>query len=106
MEVWTHQANAASYRASAANARIAGRYQAGLYRRQAKSALRQGRTGLWTGLGKAALSLGSMATGIAGGLRPAGGVGKAMTLSNGYDQTPARDLLRTSPLDMGMRMRA
>jgi len=110
MEVWTHQANARSYMASAANARMAGRSQAALYRRQAKSALRSGRTGLYTGLGRAALSLGSMALGVAGGWgRAAGGaagVGKEIMLSNGYDQTPAADLLRTSPMDMGRRMMA
>lgn len=47
MTVWTHQANAASYRASAANALIAGQNRANLLKAQAKQARHVGKLGLW-----------------------------------------------------------
>ena len=84
MTVWTHQANAGSYRASAANARIAGRNQAALYRAQAKSAARSGRAGLFSGLGKAGLSLGGLGLGLAANWGT--GMGEiGSTLSSGGD---------------------
>lgn len=43
MEVWTHRANAASHRANAANALIAGRNQASMFRAQGRAAKRSSR---------------------------------------------------------------
>ncbi len=47
MEVWTHLANAGSYRASAANARMAGYNQSQALKYQAKQARHVGKLGLW-----------------------------------------------------------
>jgi len=79
MDVWTHQANAASHRASAKNARIAGRNQAALYLSQAKDARRSGRNSMLASFGKAGLQIGGLAltagaggafSGTGGGLAP------------------------------------
>lgn len=67
MNVWTHQANAASLSASAANTRIAGSNQALLYRKQAKGARKAGRTSLALGLGKAGISLAGLGLSAAAG---------------------------------------
>lgn len=102
MEVWTHMANASSYRASAANALTAGHNQATVLRSQAKSARKRGRSGLAMGLGKAGLSLGGLGLRLAAGMT--GGSSIVSTIKGGGDIqasliTPSNGIPGMTPLE-------
>ena len=87
MGVWTHQANAGSYRASAANARIAGYNQNQYYRSMARTAARRGRTQLGSSLLQ---GLGTLGMGLSGlgshAAAPAGG-GGGLAPNSAWNQT-------------------
>ena len=88
MEVWTHLANAGSYRASAGNTRIAGANRAAAIRYQAKQARHVGKLGLWqlaTGLplvSSGGWSQASSTVGGMGGLRSTPGAAQPSASPN------------------------